>query len=109
MEQRHELRTVAGLDGEVVETLAGQWINTAEELLSTAASPDGRSGLSRLLGLDEAGLDALLGTVKEAVGEEVSRRILGGARPGGPLGSRLTEEQKERLGVESDEGELEEL
>ena len=108
MEQGHELRTVEGLDDKFVQKLAGQWINTAEELLSAAATPEGRGGLLRLLDLDKAGFDAVLDAVKGVMGEEESRDILEGARPGGPLGSRLTEEQKERLGVESDEAELEE-
>ena len=108
MELNHELNTFPLLDTGMIEKLAGQWINTAEEFLAKVAIPEGRKGLMEFLDLDDAGFDALLDTIKEAVGEAASRSILEGARPGGSLGARLTEEQKKRLGVESGEVEREE-
>jgi len=109
MDQSHELRAVAGLSPDVVRKLAGQWINSAEEFLSAAASPEGRTGLQRLLGFSEADFDELAARIREIAGPDESRRIEEGVRPGGPLGSLLTEEQKERLGVDSGDTEVSEL
>lgn len=103
IEPKHELHALPCIDTSVHQKLTQQWINTAEELLSVASNPQGLKGLLCLLSLTEADFDVLLTHVKEVVGENESARIMSAAQPGGSLGARLTEEQKERLGVDLDE------
>lgn len=95
----HVLREINGIPLGYVDVLGKQWIETAEEVIALSGLPDGRGRLKSLLGIDDTSLSHFLGLLSELVGEKVSQRLLD-ARPGGPLGAILTEEQRKHLGLE---------
>jgi hypothetical protein len=98
-EHAHRLSSIAKLPSETITTLQANWIETAEEVLAVAATEQGAAGLKRLLELDEPTFDALLSSVRKFVGQHQSQAIGAASRPGGPLGVKLTEEQKARFGI----------
>ena len=93
--REHPLAEVAGLAPETVAALKKHWLGTAEQALAGAATPEGRAGLKRLLGFDEAQLEGLLATLTAAVGSEAAARLRQPA-PGGSRGMILNPEQQQR-------------
>lgn len=94
----HLLQSVPGIEAAVIEPLKKQWIETAEQFLAISASPEGRTGLKTLLGLDDEKMDQLIGRLRDCVGPVEEQRLCQPI-PGGPLGALLTEEQKRKFGV----------
>jgi hypothetical protein len=89
----HSLSSIPEVSAVVATALKQNWIETAEQVIGLAATVPGREGLKRLLGLDEAGLSALLAILAEVVGLE-STRQLSQPSPGGATGVVLTDEQR---------------
>jgi hypothetical protein len=90
------LTALPGIDPTAVAALKLHWIETAEQVLATAATAEGRAGLKALLSFDDASLEALLATLTAAVGPEVAKRLQQ-AVPGGARGLVLSEEQRKRF------------
>ena len=98
----HPLDQLDGLSAEAISSLRAQWIDTVEELLALLATPPGREGLKELLNTDDEGLGALQGRCSALVGQSEAAR-LSQAKPGGPLGVPITEEEMEQLRRERQE------
>ena len=94
----HPLSAVTSVPTSVVAALKSQWIETAEQVLALAASPQGREGLKKLLSFDVRQLEGLLSTLTDVVGPEQSTGPSIGMQAGS-LGLVLTEEQKKRFGI----------
>jgi hypothetical protein len=99
----HPLQDVSGLRADWLEVLRGHWLTTAEEVLAVAASPAGREGLRQMLASDERALASFLGELEAVVGAEMAQRLRKPASPHAK-GAWLTEEQKDRFGLEKGSG-----
>lgn len=79
----HPLEAGMGVTPEQIEALHRQWIDSAEQVLALASSPDTRGGLLRLLGCSETELEAVLGLLRaragRAVAADMEHPIAGGA------------------------------
>ena len=95
----HPLADVSGLPAAWQAAFRRQWIESAEQVIGMAATPEGREGLQALLTCGGRELDDLLAELQTVVGPEAAQRLRQ-ATPGGARGLRLTAEQKKRWGVE---------
>lgn len=95
----HLLREISGIPPKYVDLLKKHWIETAEEVVALSGLPSGTSILKTLLEIDDANLSDFLSMLSGEVGEKAAQELRK-ARPGGPLGVILTEQQRERLGLE---------
>ena len=94
----HPLAAIASVSTSVVAGLKSQWIETAEQVLAVAASPQGREGLKKLLSFDDRQLEGLLSTLTDVVRPEHAASPSIG-RQAGSLGLVLTKDQKKRFGI----------
>jgi hypothetical protein len=93
------LSDIPSIPPETLRRLRSVWLQTAEEVLAAAATPEGVAGLQTLLNLDAPRLDGLLQDLGRVVGAEAAKAIRQRVTAGGSLGALLTEEQKQRLGM----------
>jgi hypothetical protein len=94
----HPLAAIPGISPASLAALKQRWIETAEQVIALAATPQGQDGLKTLLACSDQQWGELLAKLKEAVGTESAAR-LEQPSPGGALGVVLTEEQKKRFGL----------
>jgi len=90
---QHPLSALPGLSPEAVAALKSRWLETAEQVLAASATQAGRDGLKSLLKTDDAGLQAFLDRLAEAVGPDEARRLRT-PKPGGKLGALRPHEDK---------------
>lgn len=86
----HPLSDLNVLPEPALAALRGRWIETAEQLLALAATPEGRAGAERILGLDARAFDAVLARLAKVVGPALQSDLARPA-PGGKLGLILPE------------------
>jgi len=94
----HALEGVPDLPPAWIGALKGRWITTAEQVLATAASTEGRRGLEEALGLGADGMHQLLDRLAQVVGEAKAAQLLQPSA-GGALGAMLTDDQKKQFGT----------
>ena len=92
----HPLHLIEGLPQTAIETLKARWLETAEQVLGTASSPEGRRGLRELLKLEEPQFDQFIKSLVNAVGDDAAK-ILSTPRPGGKRGLVISDEVKTRI------------
>jgi hypothetical protein len=73
--KEHLLSELGILPEPALAALQRRWIETAEQLLGTAATPEGRAGLQRLLACDGPALDAWIAQVEKVVGAAPSAEL----------------------------------
>lgn len=88
----HPLNQLDLLPDEALAALRKRWIETAEQLIATASTPEGRACLARLPGLDAGKLDDALARLEEVVGP-VAKRELQQPVPGGKLGLLIPQDE----------------
>ena len=72
-----------------IERLAGYWITTPAQLLSSFATAEGRAGIGTLLELNEAELETLLSRFKDSLPQQTVAEFSSN-RPGGNLGALIS-------------------
>ena len=76
--KEHPLNELNVLTETALAVLRQRWIETAEQFLGTAATPEGKAGLQRLLACDGPALEAVLAKLGEVVGPTLQAEL---ARP----------------------------
>lgn len=76
---------------EQVARLREHWITNGEEFLAAVSTEDGKSGVQRLLGIDEEELASVTRELAARLPATTVERLRSSA-PGGPLGAILPED-----------------
>ncbi|MEI6394518.1 MAG: hypothetical protein WCT12_25855 [Verrucomicrobiota bacterium] len=96
--KEHALNELNVLTETALAVLRQRWIETAEQLLGAAATPEGKAGLQGLLACDGAALEVVLARLGAVVGPALQAEL---ARPvvAGKLGLIIPENPPERPGA----------
>ena len=103
-ENQHKLVESTGIfTSKQIKLLQDHWIETVEQVLSTASTDEGKEGLAKLLEVDKGTLEGILDNLSRTLPletlEEVSK-----SEPERPRGVIFPEQQERQTGS-NDEGE----